>query len=322
MDRSVMWWIGDWWRYGDHEYGDRAAQALDQDTFSYQTFMDAGWVSGRVETSRRREVLSWSHHREVAALEPAEQDEWLDRAESEGWSRNELRREIRRPNITALPAGEGTVSIEHADAHDYLAGIAPGSFDLLLTDPPYMTDVPVPVCDFASAWLPAALDAITPTGRAYVCVGAYPEELRAYLTVVLAREDWRVDAPLVWTYRNTLGPAPARQYKLNWQAILHLWRPESPPLDCPVMVEQFTVQDITAPDGRHGTRLHAWQKPDELAERLIRHSTRPGDRVLDPFAGTGTFVAAASRLGRHGAGCDHDPAMTDHHERRGMAHAA
>jgi putative SOS response-associated peptidase YedK len=41
-------------------------------------------------TSRRREVLSWSHHREVAALPPAEQDEWLDRAEAEKWDRNDL----------------------------------------------------------------------------------------------------------------------------------------------------------------------------------------------------------------------------------------
>ena len=36
--------------------------------------MDAGWVAGKVETSRRREGLSWTHHREVAGLEPKEQD--------------------------------------------------------------------------------------------------------------------------------------------------------------------------------------------------------------------------------------------------------
>jgi hypothetical protein len=23
-ERSVMWWIGDWWAYGEHRYGDRA----------------------------------------------------------------------------------------------------------------------------------------------------------------------------------------------------------------------------------------------------------------------------------------------------------
>ena len=35
--------------------------------------MDAGWVAGQIETSRRREVLSWSHHREVAGLVQEEQ---------------------------------------------------------------------------------------------------------------------------------------------------------------------------------------------------------------------------------------------------------
>ena len=35
--------------------------------------------AGKIETSRRREVLSWSHHKEVAALEPAEQDILLHR---------------------------------------------------------------------------------------------------------------------------------------------------------------------------------------------------------------------------------------------------
>ena len=39
-----------------------------------------GWVAGQIETSRRREVLSWSHHSEVAALEPKEQDHLLDLA--------------------------------------------------------------------------------------------------------------------------------------------------------------------------------------------------------------------------------------------------
>jgi len=41
---------------------------------------DTGWVAGAIETSRRRDVLSWSHHREVAGLIPKEQDRLLDLA--------------------------------------------------------------------------------------------------------------------------------------------------------------------------------------------------------------------------------------------------
>lgn len=95
MERGVMWAIGDWWRFGEHQYGERASAALDS-RYSFQTFMNAGYVAGAVETSRRREVLSFSHHAEVAALPAEEQDYWLDQAESGEWSRNELRARIKR----------------------------------------------------------------------------------------------------------------------------------------------------------------------------------------------------------------------------------
>src|SRR4030042_3269726 len=41
---------------------------------------NAAWVASRIESSRRREDLGWSCHAEVAPLEPADQDRWLDRA--------------------------------------------------------------------------------------------------------------------------------------------------------------------------------------------------------------------------------------------------
>lgn len=68
-DRSLRWWIGDWWAYGKHHYGERLKALKEAKGFplSFQSCMDAGWVSRVFETSRRREVLSWSHHQEVAA---------------------------------------------------------------------------------------------------------------------------------------------------------------------------------------------------------------------------------------------------------------
>lgn len=44
--------------------------------------------------------------------------------------------------------------------------------------------------------------------------------------------------------------------------------------------------------------------PQKLAEWFIRGWCRPGGIVLDPFSGSGTTVAAAVALGRHGIGCD------------------
>ncbi len=185
--------------------------------------------------------------------------------------------------------------------------------DLLLTDPPYSTDVD-DIEAFVQSWLPFALSKVKPTGRAYVCVGAYPHEMRAYLNVQTCLPLRQI---LVWEYKNTLGPAPSHLYKQNWQAILYFSGPDAPPLECPLLTEQFSVQEMNAPDGRLGNRYHAWQKPDALAEQLIRHSTNAGAIVLDCFSGTGTFVLAAQRLGRLGLGCDVSEHMLAIAEQRG-----
>ena len=187
--------------------------------------------------------------------------------------------------------------------------------DLLLTDPPYSTDMP-DIERFAQAWLPLALSKVRPTGRAYVCIGAYPREIRAYLNVQM---DWPVAQILVWSYRNTMGPKPVVGYKQNWQAVLYFVGQDAPPLDCPLLTEQFSAQEINAPDGRLGERYHSWQKPDFFAEQLIRHSTKPGATVLDCFSGTGTFLLAAQRLGRIGKGCDTSEKMLALAEKRGCA---
>ena len=46
------------------------------------------------------------------------------------------------------------------------------------------------------------------------------------------------------------------------------------------------------------------QKPLALLERILQASSNPGDVVLDPFAGCGTTVAAAQKLGRRWIGID------------------
>ena len=47
-----------------------------------------------------------------------------------------------------------------------------------------------------------------------------------------------------------------------------------------------------------GRKLHSTQKPIALLERIIAISSKIGDTVLDPFAGTMTTGAAAKKLGR------------------------
>jgi site-specific DNA-methyltransferase (adenine-specific) len=49
------------------------------------------------------------------------------------------------------------------------------------------------------------------------------------------------------------------------------------------------------------------QKPVRLLERIVAASSRPGDLVLDPFAGSGTTGVAAARLGRRWLLVDRNP---------------
>ena len=44
--------------------------------------------------------------------------------------------------------------------------------------------------------------------------------------------------------------------------------------------------------------FHGCQMPEQLLGRIIRVSSNPGDIVLDPFAGSGTTLAVAKKLGR------------------------
>jgi len=50
------------------------------------------------------------------------------------------------------------------------------------------------------------------------------------------------------------------------------------------------------------------QKPVRLLERIVAASSRPGDLVLDPYAGSGTTGVAAARLGRRWLLIDRNPA--------------
>lgn len=80
MGRSAGWWIGDWLRYGNAAYGERYVRAARATGYDVQTLMNMVYVASRFPASRRRENLSWSHHEALAALEPEEQDMWLDQA--------------------------------------------------------------------------------------------------------------------------------------------------------------------------------------------------------------------------------------------------
>lgn len=56
------------------------------------------------------------------------------------------------------------------------------------------------------------------------------------------------------------------------------------------------------PRDNESEKIHPTQKPVKLLQRLIGLFTDPGDVVIDPCAGSGSTIIAASRMGRSGYG--------------------
>lgn len=57
--------------------------------------------------------------------------------------------------------------------------------------------------------------------------------------------------------------------------------------------------------------LHPTEKPDWLIMRAMRNSSKRGDIVLDPFAGSGSTLAAAHKMGRRAMLIELDPKFCD-----------
>ncbi len=81
-----------------------------------------------------------------------------------------------------------------------------------------------------------------------------------------------------------------RYYADEGRALGSVWT------DCPAMVANTPL--------RAETTGYPTQKPLRLLDRIVRASSDVGSLVVDPFAGSGTTLAAAAAAGRRFAGCD------------------
>lgn len=87
---SSVWALGDLLAYGEWNYGEKYTLLVDRLELRLDRVRDWVYVSRHVPHPVRRRSLSWSHHRVVAKLVPAEQESWLAKAEEERWSYREL----------------------------------------------------------------------------------------------------------------------------------------------------------------------------------------------------------------------------------------
>ncbi|MGF6526739.1 site-specific DNA-methyltransferase [Variovorax sp. PvP013] len=101
-------------------------------------------------------------------------------------------------------------------------------------------------------------------------------------------------------YRYITGPARATATKGKYYQGVPLDKLESEGVEQASPIENF--YDLAGSFGncRHegGVDFRSGKKPEALLEVVLRHFSRPGDLVLDSFAGSGTTGAVAHKMGR------------------------
>lgn len=116
------------------------------------------------------------------------------------------------------------------------------------------------------------------------------------------REDgWYLRSTIVWAKASATEPPRLDRPSVSHEYLFLLSKSEDYLVRDPgASWWNTSVWQITS-----GTSTdHPGVMPDELAKRCIEASSRPGDTILDPFAGSGTTLAVAKRLGRRSIGVE------------------
>jgi hypothetical protein len=93
---SAPWWLGDALAYGEHKYGEKYTAVAKATGRSEKTLRNYVYVATHVAPANRFALLPWGIHRVVASLTPEEQRRWLQLAEENDWTAEELHRERSR----------------------------------------------------------------------------------------------------------------------------------------------------------------------------------------------------------------------------------
>lgn len=189
----------------------------------------------------------------------------------------------------------------HGDTFEILPSIE-GNFPIMLTDPPYGIE--------ASGFGDQAgakheyKDDLDFAIKCYALCFANADRLNS--RVILAFCDIRIhptlvqlaqqlipsfsiwDTPLIWNKGNGMLPVPDKGPRRNYEAIFYAYRGNT----LWSTTGSSDIFDIPAvPSPTFGA-----EKPPALYSDLLSRVALPGDRVIDPFAGTCPIIGAANEL--------------------------
>ena len=199
------------------------------------------------------------------------------------------------------------ITIYNSDCRDILPTLAPGSVDLVLTDPPYGEQTHAGARGGAGDSILVDFNATS------------ADELRNTMAALPSGRWWV--SFMEWQHAAALHRHPP----LGWDFIrLGVWvKPNGAPQftgDRPGMGYESIVTCWSGSGrshwnggGRHGVYQfntamggsgHQTEKPLDLIAELVRLFSDPADLILDPFMGSGTTLVAAKQLGRRAIGIE------------------
>lgn len=200
------------------------------------------------------------------------------------------------------------VKLYHGDALEVMDQLAPGSIDLIVTDPPYIigavsagslgskaggwADMMNSAMWF-SAWYRKADRLLRHSGAMWSFCNwrSLPVVMRAAADAGLP-----ITSTLVWD-KQWIGPGGSQGLRPSYELACLFAKPE------------FAIPDRGVPDvwqhktGGYKENGHPAEKPVDLMRRIIRTSGNAGV-VLDPFMGSGTTVVAAQIEGVRAIGIE------------------
>lgn len=202
------------------------------------------------------------------------------------------------------------ITLVHADARHYLSTLEDESFDVMVTDPPYglpmwadgsfdwhLNDQDMDATTQLVTWtVEQAARLLKPAGYLYMTAG---HEVFAAAVAAAARVGFKT-RPWVWTKPNPTPAFPGAPWQSGLELCLFGYRKRPPS----ILYGGGKPNYLMAPPVVGNARIHPTQKPLELFHRWLEQT--PG-RVIDPFAGSGTTLAAAQMLGLDAVGVEKDP---------------
>ena len=211
------------------------------------------------------------------------------------------------------------------DCSEYLQKIASNSVDLVLTDPPYGLRTSTPISrnrgtkfgastDLSTAfawdqrpdlcWVRECIRILRPGG---VFISFYDRECLQELTQYAS--DSGADLRDIGAWHKT-NPVPQVR-KVKWASALELFvimikRGARHTFNWQLGYQHNVI--VTPICSGHERTKHPTQKPLSVISLMIGYWSRPGDVVVDPFAGSGTTAVAAKALGRGFVVIEREPA--------------